>query len=637
MDNISTSSIKVDRRGVVYTALIHLALGIALCQDAIFTLGRRVIGFSGAEVWVFLWGHHWTAHSVLKEGRFPYQTDLLDFPLGGVLWVKDPLSHLFVLPVQTLVGVPGAFTTWELLVFVLNGVGFFLLARLLGVSRWVACLSALPFAFCPHVLGEVYNANTEAFAGFWCALWLWAMLRAARCPRPGTIIAAALLLLGMFITNQYFALAMAVASGPVLLMGIWSWRHQVRWHRQILSVTAVVVLGIVLYLPFAWAIMTSLASPLRLNEITFDVPYHLPYVSDLKHMLMPMARLSGSPLHPFQDLVYPGLVVAALMLLCPLLGPKNLWRWLWPVLGLFFLVMSLGPALMIDGHLVLWDDGTPVHMPWYYLVKNKPLIGKMSLSHRIMVPAGLFLSLGLAWSVEGLRRRLMARFHPGAWVVGQLQRRAIYSIPLLLVAAAMVEIIYYPPYDIPLTSVSTKNPAHTKLLSKLSMPGAVMNLPFLLESNDLRQYMWWQALHERPIGTSLKHAKPPSVAYHIPWLERFAWAQRENKNMPKADPTVRQQLRRNGYRFVVVHDHYMQDRFVERSSDEFVHILRKTLGPGLVLADQSVVYALDERTEKILWKEAPRILGASQVRGAAIDVFRLENMKPIPVNKSDIY
>ena len=634
MDNAST---KVDRRGVLYTALIHLAVGIALCQDAVFSLGRRVVGFSGAEVWVFLWGHHWTAHSVLSEGRFPYQTDLLDFPLGGVLWVKDPLSHLFVLPVQTLVGVPAAFTTWELLVFVASGVGFFLLARLLGISRWVASLSGLTFAFCPHVLGEVYNANTEAFAGFWCALWLWAMLRAARLQRPGAVAAAALLLLGMFITNQYFALAMAAASGPVLLLGVWLWRRQTPWYRQLLAVTVAVVAGVVLYLPFAWAIMTSLASPLRLNEITFDVPYHLPYVSDLKHMLMPMARLSGAPLHPFQDLVYPGLAVFVLMLLCPLLGPKNPWRWLWPVLGLFFLVMSLGPVLMIDGHLILWDDGTPVKMPWYYLVKNTPVIGKMSLSHRIMVPAGLFLSLGLAWSVEGLRRRLMARFHPGQWVTGLLLRRLIASTPLVLIAVAMIEIIYYPPYDIPLTSVSTKNPHHTRLLSSLSMPGAVLNLPFLLESNDLRIYMWWQALHERPIGTSLKHARPPSVAYHIPWLQKFAIAQRENLSMPRADPTVRQQLRRNGYRFVVVHNHYMQDRFKERSSDQFVHILRKTLGPGLVLADQSVVYALDRRTEKILWKQAPRILGQSQVRGAAIDVFRLENMKPIPVNKRDIY
>ncbi len=633
MDNTTT----VDRRGVVYTALIHLALGIALCQDAVFSLGKRVTGFSGAEVWVFLWGHHWTAHSVLQEGRFPYATDLLEFPFGGVLWVKDPLSHLFVLPVQTLVGVPLAFTTWELLVFVASGVGFFLLARLLGISRWVACLSGLTFAFGPHVLGEVYNANTEAFAGFWCALWLWAMLRAARLRTAGTVAAAALLLLGMFITNQYFALAMAAASGPVLLAGVWLWRREARWYWQLTAVALSVALGILLYLPFAWAIVTSLASPMRLNEITFDVPYHLPYVSDLKHMALPMARLSGAPLHPFQDLVYPGFVVAALMLAAPLLGPRGPWRWLWPAFGLFFLVMSLGPVLMVDGHLVLWDDGTEVRMPWYYLVKNTPIIGKMSLSHRIMVPAGLFLSLGLAWTVEGLVRRLRARFHPGAWVAGLVQRRLVASIPLLLVVAAMMEIIYYPPYDIPVTSVSTKIPTHCRLLRAMPVDGGVLNLPFLLESNDLRIYMWWQALHARPIGTSLKHARPPSVAYHIPWLERFAHAQRQNKNMPRADPGVRAHLRRNGYRFVVVHDHYMQDRFVERSSDKFVHILRKTLGRGMVLSDNSVVYALDDRTEKLLWKKAPGILGKAQIRGEATKVFTLENMKPVPVNKRDIY
>ena len=631
------SRIKIDWKGVWATALVHLVVGMALCQDAVLSAGRRVIGFSGAEVWVFLWGHHWTAHSVLEQGRFPYQTNLLDFPLGGVLWVKDPLSHLFVLPVQALVGVPVAFTVLELLVFAASGVGFFLLARLLGISRWVASFCGLTFAFCPHVLGEVYNANTEAFAGYWCALWLWAMLRAALLCRPGAVALAALLLLGMLITNQYFALAMAAASGPVLLLGVWRWRRQQRWFRQLLAVGVAVVAGVLLYLPFAWAIMTSLASPLRLNEITFDVPYHLPYVSDLKHMVMPMARLSGSPLHPFQDLVYPGFVVAGMMLLCPLLGPRNGWRWLWPVLGLFFLVMSLGPALMVDGHLVLWDDETPVHLPWYYLVKNTPIIGKMSLSHRIMVPAGLFLSLGLAWSVEGLRRRLLARLRFGRWVSGLVLRRLVASLPLLLVLAAMLEIIYYPPYEIPLTSVSTKIPLHARLLSRMPQAGGVLNLPFLLESNDLRIYMWWQALHQRPIGTSLKHARPPSVAYHVPWLHVFSHAQRTNGHMPRADPTVRQQLRMYGYRFVVMHNHYMQDRFKERSSDKFVHILRKTLGPGLVLADESVIYALDRRSEKMLWKMAPKLLAPHQIRGSAVQVFRPEKMKPIPVNKRDIY
>ncbi len=593
------SGVAVDWRGLGATVAIHLVVALWLCQDAVLSLGKRVVGNPDAEVWPFLWGHFWTGHSLLKEGTFPYRTDLLDYPLGGVLWVKDPLSHLLVLPVQVLAGVPVAFTVAEIFIFVASGAGFFLLARLFGISRWVAAFCALTFAFSPHALGEAHNANTEAFSGHWCALWLWAMLRAARSPRASTVVLAALLLLGMLITNQYFGLVMAVASGPVLLLSMRVWRDEQPWRRQLMGAGAAAALGVLLYLPFAWAIHVSLASPDRLTWILLDPPLTVPNVSDLKHLVMPMAPLQGDPLPPFQDLVYPGFAVFGLMLLAPLLGPRNPWRWLWPALGVFFIVMSLGPALMIDGQVIKWEDGSPVWLPWNYLVRHTPLIKNMSLPHRIMVPAGLFFALGMAWSAQGLWHRL--RSH----------RRPLWAIPLVLVLGAFVEILVYPPYAIPLATADTRVPPHAKLLARLPVDGAVLNLPLQMEFNYLRVYMWWQATHGRPIATSLKH--PPGVTLTISWLRQLAEAQMRHGHLPRADPMAREQLASAGYGFVVLHDGFFHCQLAERRPYERYAILEQTFGRPLALSDGTLIYALDRERDRVLWNEAGRVLSPDQI------------------------
>ena len=76
----------------------NLALTVLFYWDALASAGRRVVGAENTETWTFLWGHFWMAQSITEEGRLPLKTDLLAFPQGGTLWLKDPLWALALLP-----------------------------------------------------------------------------------------------------------------------------------------------------------------------------------------------------------------------------------------------------------------------------------------------------------------------------------------------------------------------------------------------------------------------------------------------------------------------------------------------------------------------------------------------------------
>ena len=588
------SAARVDRRGLLWAVLVNAGVAALLYADALISVGRRVVSGPDTEVWPFLWGRYWMARS-LMEGKLPLHTNLLDFPAGGTLWVKDPVAFLLTLPVQLLAGIPAAFTACGLLLFTLSGVGFFLLARLLGAGRWVAILSGLTFAFCPHALGEAYNANTEAFAGGWCALWLWAMLRAGRRPGVGAVALAGLVLAGLLVTNQYFALAMAAASGPMLWLDL---RGRPRRRRALVAVGAAVLLGLVLFAPVAWVIHGAISAPDKLNTLPAEVPLKVPNVSDLKHLVLPLSALSGPQTlgAPFQDLIYPGFLLAALALAAPLLGPRGSWRWLFPAAGLFFLVMSLGPALMVDGHLVT-AGGEPVRLPWAYLVSGKPLVGNMSLPHRMAIPAGLFFSLGLAWTAGGL--------------AGRLQRRGprwAAAAPALAVVA-LLEILLYPPYRVPLATVEADRPAHARLLAALPAKGAVLNLPFQSHHHTLRRYMWWQAVHGRPVAASLRHSSHPTAARRDPWLLAVAdFEKYGNRPLPGADAAARERLASIGFGFVVFHQRRWARLFPGQRGPAWFDTLTRSLGRGVALADGTVVFALESTVSKTLAREATRLL-----------------------------
>lgn len=588
---------RVDGRGLLLALALHLPVLGLLFADALRGTGR-FLGAVTTETWAFVW-HHWCfRHHLLELGQFPYHLDVLDHPAGGTLWVKDPFWAIALLPVQALGGVPAAVLTEQILLFLLAGAGLFLLARELGAGRWPAALASIAFSFHPHMLGEAYNGNLEALAAGWMPLAAWGLMRALRRATWPAALGAGLLVFLLALNNAYFGFALAIALPVLVAGGLWAWWGERPLWARIAAVGGGGLLGSLLFLPIARLVSGSLASADNLALVDPQIPLRPPNTSDLLHLWRPMAELplaEGTP--PFQDLIYPGLLLLGLALAAPAL----LW---WAgrgrdgaraplllascaaLLALLFLVFSLGPVLCWQGQPVGMPDDL-IFLPWAYLAQGNSLISRMTLPHRFAVPEGMFLAVGLAFALQAVGSLLSRGRRRGRpWAA----RGAMAGITALVLA----EILLYPPYDLPVATMELRPAPHASLLARLEAPGAVLNLPIYRGGNDKRVYFWHQSVHGRPIDMAIRVGVPPTVAVELPLVAAIEATQHEDASYLWPEPPEGQAwsgagLVDKGYGFVVLHAPFL----TTEQLGSWVAGLDAFLGPGLVFDDGAVVYPLD--------------------------------------------
>jgi hypothetical protein len=553
-------------RELAVVAALHALLWLALAWDAVRSLGDRVVGATNTETWPFLWGHSWMTRALFEDGRWPYRTGLLDHPLGGVLWLKDPLLTAALSPVTRVFGAPVSQVAAGGLLLVLAGVCSYGLARALGLGRVASAFGAVAFAACPHFLGEAFNGNPEAMAHGWMALWLWALLRLLQAPGWGRALAAAVALFLLFLGNQYYFLAMAAVSPAVLLGVVWARRSDGGTRARLGWVVGAVVLGVALCLPVVAAVQASIAAPDHLTLLNDEPLLHPPFTTDPLQLVAPFAHLVQSPPNPFQDLVYPGWVLVVATLLAAA-WRRDGWSVLALGVGVGFLVLSLGPYLLQDGAPVE-VDGRFVGLPWYVLVQGNPIVGRMTLPHRLAMPAALGWGLGLALLLDALARR--GRGGLGA-AVG-------------LGALALFEIALAPGYALPLATSPAERPPHAQAIAESGAGGGLLDLPLATNRNDRMVALWYQDTHRQPLSLSLRVGEDPRPLHGA----SRALAKDEAGALP-AD--LRARLEAGAVRWVVLHP-WMLDRRSDRLA--WVAALEAQLGPGQAFADGPVVWALDE-------------------------------------------
>lgn len=593
--------------------LASLALGllgaVALCWEALAAGSRRIVGAPDAETWSFLWGHAWMRRSLLEEGRFPLHTTWIDFPDGGTLWLKDSLSAFFLLPLNLLAGPESAYDASVVLHLAGACVAATLFARALGAG-WLASLAAGPLhAFMPHTLGEAYNGNIEAISTAFTPLWGWALLRVVQRPGWASVAAAALTLPLLVWANQYWTIAMALVSP--LLLGLALWQETEGRARRLGWVVLAVALGTVLSLPILLGLRANLVAT---DSLTFfddaRILLQEPYLTDLRHYLQPLAPLGDGPGTTLQDIAYPGWLLVLLCLLAPLARPRSPWAWLLPALGLAFLVLSIGPAASWNGTLLRTAGGSPVWLPWAYLISDTPVLESMTLPHRLAVPAGAFFAAGAALTLD----RLAQRGRSGAAI----------ALGLALLAAA--EIALVPGYRLPLRTSRLDRPAHALLLAEAPGDGAVLNLPQRTGLNKARVLLWYQVLHGRPTSQTLRHGGASSAGESVPfvkaawrWERWLARGWRPDQLQPPRDDST-EALERVGFDYVVIHGRLFDDlahgdaQVHEALVKRWSSLVLPALGPGVVLPDGTVVLAVEEAHREALADQAEARWGEAVLR-----------------------
>jgi len=367
-----------------------LTAGIAFAYFALTLLltrpgaGRFATHFMGHDTDGHAWGLWWIKTALLR-GNWPWWTDRLFAPDGVSLYFHTLAftNGLIALPFQLVWPITVAYNVVVITSFVASGLALYGLARDCGADPGSAFIAGCLYTFSPfHFAHGIAHLNVLALQ--WLPLYLWALLAACRSRRTVAGLLAGLVLFGVVLTDYYFALFCALATG---LVAVW----QRTWRVPALALATGVVLSAPLGIPMLRLInQGALAGMHEPADFSVDVlGWLVPgEVSLWGPVTAPIWRRFGS--YAEESGAYLGLIPIAIVALGLRAGVRTIVPW---VTGAaIFAILALGPWLHVAG-LVSF-----VPLPYFVLSSVIPLVALAGVPARFMAMAflGVAVAVGLA-------------------------------------------------------------------------------------------------------------------------------------------------------------------------------------------------------------------------------------------------
>ena len=473
--------------------------------------------FLGYVPWAILHGHN------------PFFTTYLDYPRGANLVTNTsvPLLGVLAAPVTELFGAIASFNLLMFLAFPLSGVSAAYVIAKWTRSNAAAFVGGLFYAFSPYVAHRAYEHLDLTFVVV-PPLILYALFRVVvrQSGRPGRWgLGLGLLVVAQCgIDTEIAVSTLLVGAVGIVLCLVGSTRHAVReriaFARRALVSAAALVSAVMAYpLAFQYLGPDGLRVPVQ-------NPVANPYHSDLLGLVIPTSdeRVAPSflshlarrfPTGPLENSSYLGIFTVVLVVLVVVRCRRSRAIRLSSALAAFSWLMTLGPRLVVAGHV------TSVPLP-FDVVAHLPVLDNMlparwSLFEMFFV--ALTLAHGLAlWGdpIVATRRRDQVSRPP--WVT---RSRAL--ILTLLVGASFVSLV--PAWPIP--SVSTKGavPAFfTSDAAKVIASGStILTYPYVIDDyrvDDGQDAMLWQLATNfrwRVMGGYFLRVGPAGSVTAKPW------------------------------------------------------------------------------------------------------------------------
>lgn len=198
----------------------YLALTLFLTRPGVARFGTHFMGHDAdGHVWTLWW-----IKTVLLRGDWPWWTDRLYAPDGISLYFHTLAltNGLIALPVQLVWPLTVAHNVVVVTSFVASGLALYGLARFAGAAPGPAFVAGCVYRFSPFHFAQG-TAHLNMLALQWLPLYVWALLAACRSARPWSGCLAGLVLFGVVLTDYYFTLFCALATG---LVAVWqrTWR-----------------------------------------------------------------------------------------------------------------------------------------------------------------------------------------------------------------------------------------------------------------------------------------------------------------------------------------------------------------------------------------------------------------------------
>jgi hypothetical protein len=338
------------------------------------------------NAWILAWGA-----DRLPHGLRGFWSPPIFYPYENTLAYSENLLGIAVLvaPVQWIFGNPTlTYNIAFLLSYIVTAVGGYVLARELTGRRDAAVVAGCAFGFAPYRWAQITHLQV-LFVG-WMPLALWALHRALRSPSwPMFAVLTAAVLLQVF-SNAYSAYHLALAIGVV---AIWCGARDAHARRTLWRVAAA---GVLVGLLLSPALMAYYQVWVGRHPIggyfSADVGSYLQVAPGLPHA----GWLPGTAEE--EGRLFPGLVVLALaaIAVAPLgrRWPASPWRWLYGLLAVLAILLSLGPEP------TAWGRRIPIPDIYSWLLSTVPLLDALRVPARFGIVAvlafALLASLGAA-------------------------------------------------------------------------------------------------------------------------------------------------------------------------------------------------------------------------------------------------
>ena len=562
-------------------ALWSLGLAVVLTWPAALRPSEAALGNVHADGMKHLWTLWWMRASVFDEGRIPFETTLINHPMGMDLYPIEPLNGLFAVGLGglSIVALSNALVVLNL---VFTGTAGAWLGRLLsgsrlgGLAAGSLLMGSSVMAFFVHVgVGELLHL-------WWLPLGLGCLLRARETLGWPWFVGLAACLVGAMLSGFYLGFFLALSVAIWALSTLWAGR-KTPLLLLLYAVTASASVGVVwpVTQQFAASYKSGDLPPVSLREYVLEQhgqPVTDPVSARLDplELVTPRREPTGREDLAYGGGRYLGILALGLALVGVVREPRRGLPLLFVAAG--GVTFALGTWLVFGGSEVL-VSGTRLRLPLLWLNR---LLGY--LAEPLNFPIR-FLAMTVT-AVSALCALAFRRVSP--------QRRLVlFALALLAVVEVQANAQVRWPWD-------RFAPRDAKALEVLREEegGAVLDLALVVRADHENR---WSAL-----STQIAHGKA-SQAVPIERIEFFA---RDGHNYVTAFGLVKdlQPLYEN-YREAKLDGDYTRD-FALLQDAGFRWLLVTYRGGR-------------ERIPEVLVSEVTRVMGAPVAEGAGLAAWAL--------------
>ncbi|MGM9998747.1 MAG: hypothetical protein ACI38Q_05080 [Candidatus Bruticola sp.] len=571
-------------------------------------LTQRLLGHPYSDLWKHIWGAWWTGEE-LKQGRWPSQTNLQNFPKGGKLYVIDQLNALTTACLSHFFGLVAAFNLTQIFKLYMSCLGAWLLARLISQDSWSATAAGTIYGLCPFILTSgLTSAICETTNLEWLPLSLIGIivcLKSRRTNIAAIVFTSATLALSA-LGSWYYAEACLISAAVIV---IWaaadksipildgseaekpiknsgdakSTKFQANWF----NVALACMLSLVLAAPMTFLFADSLSgqdSLLAKIDITnrqqadnlkfFHKEGDFHNNASLAGYFLPgKGQVSISQ---DVDLRCKSTYIGWIALVLASIGlwqNKKIGRF-WMILGLFSLFISSGPYLVYFGSKSFEN---PINIFYWITYNFVPGFKMAVITDRFSIIVQLSIAVLAALGLKYICSKI------------QFSRFLAVTVVILLINT---EIAMLSPVPFPLPSSSASQPPQSLYLAAQPGDEGVILLPLSRPDSHLQpgEYYYWQTCHHKPMALSLTTRIHPYLMTNLLVSTLFLCEDPQYGEITsgKIFASDIEALRKDGFGWICVNDQLMEEKAAAKANK----ILTELLGKPQEFTNKSKVYTI---------------------------------------------